>query len=109
MKYLTELHNKGFTLLETIFSLFILGTMLCSIFLIYKLEFNDFYNAKKIFHKIYISTKVNQLTRKILNDFDSHPFLILPIIHNNNIIYNDKSISNISKRKDELKNNEESK
>ena len=104
MKFFIKLNNKhlGFIYYDTLLSLFLSASILGSVIILTKLEFSDLYKAKAFFHKIYVTTKTNSILIKITNDIDSHNFKLLPIIHNNNISYKDKTLCEISKRTDEL-------
>lgn len=89
-------------------SLFLSISILGSIIFLTKIQFNDLLLAKKFFHKIYTTSKVNSILRKIIKDIDSNPFFITPIIHTKNIYYQDGTLSNISTRNDDLKNDDSS-
>lgn len=92
----------GFTYLDTLISLFLSTSIICAMIILIKIQFNDLYNAKLFFHKIYATTKISSILKKIITDIDAHNFNLLPIIHNNKVYYKDKSLCNISTRTDEL-------
>lgn len=104
MRFFIRLNNKhkGFTYFDTLLSLTLSISILLSIVILTKLQFNDFYKAKEYFHKIYVTSKINLLMLKIMKDIDFHNFKILPLIHNNKVSYKDGTLSNISKRNDSL-------
>lgn len=106
MKKIFTKYNKknGYIYLEMLCSLFINISILGSIIILTKIQFNDLFFAKKFFHKIYTTSKIDSILRKIAKDIDSHPFFILPIIHNGNISHQDGTITTLSTRKDNLKN-----
>lgn len=100
--------NKGFTYLEILLSLFLSSSILASVAILTKISFNDLYYAKKFLHKIYATSKTNNILLKIIKDLDAHSFHIYPIIHSSDIRYKDNSLSEISKRKDDLAKNKNS-
>ena len=59
MRFFIRLNNKhkGFTYFDTLLSLTLSISILLSIVILTKLQFNDFYKAKEYFHKISPSFK----------------------------------------------------